>query len=340
MPTGNYKLWAVDRDSKLIDWPAGDTSRDKLTPPDPSRPEAIDIYFGVRGDLPSPPPKEQLDLVDGLQRVLRAIRVLYLRPDPRANSPVRPKVKQADPEHAHPHPTDSHTGLENTHPAQRNVRKCQADLHARNQFRGYYVRLYRAAQLGLEGDNVSPDISLAALSTITSDLIDDEGGHVKNRHLRDLGVHALCLSAPCLIAYVVLCLIAGYWPSGTAFLRKIHIDPVLLSSFSILLVGCFLGVWLSYGIRTTKLSLSDLTVTDSDRLTPLVRLLFAGALTMIVGIILALDLVQVKFGTYPVTNLTSDPMFAFLVGCLCGVSELVLPTQVANRANELFKGMK
>ena len=208
------------------------------------------------------------------------------------------------------------------------------------KFRDYYVRLYRLAQLGLEGTIVATGIASAALATVTVDLIDDEAGEVKNKHLKDLAQHAAWLSVPFALAYIVLCLSAAP-PIGPLanVLWQLGANPSVLANFMLLWIGSFLGVWLSYGIRTTTFTLSDLTITDSDRLTPAIRLLFAGTLTMILGIVFVL-LIEVKIGSYSVTHIADNPMLAFLLGAFCGISELLLPTTVAKRASDFIGSLK
>jgi hypothetical protein len=318
MAIGAFQLWPLDRSGKLIDYPrpadlpsssrgkpddtpdagpASATVPHNLIAPDPSRPEAFDIYFGVKQHAQDPPPKDQVDLMDKVQRVLRTVQVLYASSESES---------------------------------ERNQR----------QFRSYYVRLYRLAQLGLEGGNVSPDIATAALATTTSDLIDDEAVNVKKTHLRILGGKATNASTGCLLLYVLLRLISAYSSGLNHFLANMGIQSSLLANFMLLLIGCFLGVWLSYGIRTTSFALGDLTVTDADRLTPVIRLIFAGSLTIILGIVFTIPLVEVTIGRTSVTNIATYPMLAFVVGCFCGVSELALPTAVSRRASEFIQSIK
>ncbi|WP_041096858.1 hypothetical protein [Sulfuritalea hydrogenivorans] len=83
-------------------------------------------------------------------------------------------------------------------------------------------------------------------------------------------------------------------------------------------------------------TIADLTVTDVDRLLPAIRLLFAGSLTMILGIMFMLGVVRISLGTYSITDFATNPTLAFLVGCICGISELLLPATIANRANGLL----
>lgn len=333
MTVGSFRLWPLDQNGRLIDYPAPtpgtSTTADggaagpqpaggqqaaagqqaggaqqavagaAHTPigADPARPEAVDIYFGVRSDVPGPIPKDQVDLQDKVQKVLRTVQVLYRGHDPQS---------------------------------ERN----------RRQFRNYYLRLYRLAQVGLEGESVSPDIAAGALAIATADLIDDEASNVKRKHMCILGEKASTASAGCLAVYVFLRLASAYWTPVTHFLTILGIDASLLANFMLLLIGCFVGVWLSYGIRTTTFTLSDLTIMDADRLTPVIRLVFAGILTVILGIIFTIPLVEVTIGQTSVTSIGTYPILAFVVGCFCGISELALPAVVAKRASDFIQNIR
>jgi hypothetical protein len=203
------------------------------------------------------------------------------------------------------------------------------------KFRFYYVQLVGLAQLGLVGANASPQIARHALTSMIGGLIDSEGAGVKNAHLARLAKTGAGLAVPFVLIYCLLRL-APACPWVGPILDKLSLEPGQLSSFMILWVGCFLGVVLSYGIRTTTMTLEDLIVTDSDFLLPLTRHLFAGALTMILGIALALGIVEVKIAGISSTQLIFDPQIAFLIGALCGISELLLPATVAKRAGAVL----
>jgi hypothetical protein len=290
MTTGAYKLWPLDKDGTLIGDPA-------LSSADPSNPDAVNIYFGVRSDRAEAPPRDQVDLVERIQKVLRTVQILYPLNDDTSGRRAR-------------------------------------------QFRAYYMRLFGLGQVGLEVDNASPDTASAALTTTIADLIDDEAGNVKGKHMRTLGIRAVQAGACCVALYVLLRLTSSYWQPIDAFLMQLGVESGLLANFMLLLLGSFLGVWLSYAIRTTELTLSDLTITDADRLSPHMRLIFAGALTVILGILFAIPLVQVSIGDVAVTDVASYPMLAFVVGCFCGISELALPNVVAKRASDFVQNIK
>jgi hypothetical protein len=206
------------------------------------------------------------------------------------------------------------------------------------KFRPYYVQLLNLARLGLVGDAAAPELARRALENVTAELIDNEGAAVKNGHIARLAKTALALSVPCLVAYVLLRL--GARQSQMLLLMdRLSVDPAELSSFMLLWIGCFVGVALSYGTRTTTMTLDCLIVTDADRLLPITRHLFAGTLTMILGIMLSLGIFEIKVAGISSRELMSNAMIAFLIGTLCGVSELLLPGAVVKRAGDLL-GMK
>jgi hypothetical protein len=133
---------------------------------------------------------------------------------------------------------------------------------------------------------------------------------------------------------------AAYIVAMPAHVRAACARPVSVLLRIMLWVGCFFGVWLSYGIRTSAFTLTDLTLTDNDRLLPVIRLLFAGNLTMILGIMFILGVVQISLGNYSLTDFSVRPMLAFLVGAFCGISELLLPATVAKRASDFIAKSK
>lgn len=204
-----------------------------------------------------------------------------------------------------------------------------------SKFRPYYVQLLNLSALGLVGDRASPEIARRALENMTSELIDGEGPAIKNAHLAQLTKFACLLAVPFLVLYAILRLAAPtHWLP--AILRPLSIDGVQLSAFMLLWVGCFVGVVLSYGSRTTTMTLEDLIVTDADYLKPLSRHLFAGTLTMVLGLLLCLGIFEVKIAGISTNELVRDPMIAFLIGTFFGMSELLLPGAVARRAGSVL----
>lgn len=209
----------------------------------------------------------------------------------------------------------------------------QTGAEEKKAFRIYYVRLLCLGQLGLDGKDVATPVASDALRRLIADLVDDHAGRIKNAHLRKLGKVASVFGGCFLMAFLVLRLLPSGW---NEFFNQLGIDRKVFSNFMILWMGCSLGVWLSYGVRKASFTLRDLTVSDEDRLTPFIRLLFAGFTTMVIGLLFVLELVEVKLGAYPITAIASNAALAFVIGVFCGLSELLLPNMLGKRASDFI----
>jgi hypothetical protein len=100
------------------------------------------------------------------------------------------------------------------------------------------------------------------------------------------------------------------------------------------------GIWLSYGIRKTKLCLTDLVSGEDDRLLPQIRLLFAGSLAFVIGLMLVLGFVDLRVGTLRLAKVAAQPDVAFLFGLFLGIGELALPASLGRPARTLTAVMK
>lgn len=310
MAQGSYVVWTADKDGH----PLGTlptAAAPIVPPPDPMDPNATNIYFGVSVTTTALPPS----------------------------------AGAATPSMLPPPPNDQFELLQDIEKLLRTVNLiylpvAAPEKHRKEQYRPYYMRIFHLAKLGLEGPNATPDISKSVMATVTADLIDDEAARVKNGHMKRLGIIALLFSIPFFLLYVIAQLI----PTDSVvvhYLAKLGVQQAVFTNFMMLWIGCFVGVWLSYGIRTPIFTLTDLTVTDSDRLLPSIRLVFAGILTMILGLMFTLGVVQITLGTYPLTDLSSNnPMLAFLIGTFCGITELVLPAAVGKQASDFINKVK
>lgn len=205
------------------------------------------------------------------------------------------------------------------------------------KFRAYYVRLFRAAQLGMEGENALPQVANDTVNEIAIDLIENEAARIKNAYFVLLGKLAAAYSIPFLLGYAAIGLMRQ---DIGPLLTRVDIDPDYLQGFFLLWVGCFIGVWLSYGIRKKAFGLIDLVRAEEDSLVPAVRLLFAGFLVFGVGLLLSCGFIDIRVGQVSLTNFPNYPMLAFLLGLLSGVSELLLPATIGARAGALFAGIK
>lgn len=240
------------------------------------------------------------------------------------------------------HPTDDQSRLyDDVTSVLDVVRRLYLDTGSRPnkaKFRAYYVRIFRLAQVGLEGTDPSPKQAKGALEALKGSLLDDEGLSVKTRNLSALGETALMLSLPLASVYFVL-LVVGHGELER-LLASLQISRVAMANVMLLWIGCFVGVCLSYGVRTSTLTLADLVNPGPDRLSPGMRLLFIGALTMFFGMLFMKKIVEVKIGGYSTSDIGTDPAMAFIVGTLFGLGEAVLPGLAGKRAESFFKGLQ
>ena len=240
------------------------------------------------------------------------------------------------------HPTDDQSKLyDDVTSVLDVVRRLYLDTGSRPnkaKFRAYYVRIFRLAQVGLEGTDPSPKQAKGALEALKGSLLDDEGLNVKTRNLSALGETALMLSLPLASVYFVLLVVGHGELEG--LLTSLQISRVAMANVMLLWIGCFVGVCLSYGVRTSTLTLADLVNPGPDRLSPGMRLLFIGALTMFFGMLFMKKIVEVKIGDYSTSDIGTDPAIAFIVGTLFGLGEAVLPGLAGKRAESFFKGLQ
>lgn len=191
------------------------------------------------------------------------------------------------------------------------------------KFEEYFRPLLSLAQAGLVGNSAQPALAYRALLVLKNEIVDREGGQIKNQYMKKLGKYAIVISVPALLGAGVI-----HWQ----FSKLANIGNFLL-----LWVGCMAGVWLSFGVRKTFLRFEELHIPEEDRLEPIIRLIFAGLLTVIIGLLFATKAVVINIGSVDSSQITTSPVVALLVGMLCGFSEKALPSTVARQASELLK---
>jgi hypothetical protein len=189
------------------------------------------------------------------------------------------------------------------------------------KFRIYFDKLAGIAIAGLGQDQ--PLLGSMALATLKDEIVTRESGRVKNAYIRRLGLW----SASFTVIFVVLYLTAGpeHVPDWIAKKR----------GFFILILGSFIGTWLSFSIRKVALTFSDLSVAESDQLDPPIRLIFVAGLTLVIGLMFATELASITIGKFHTTFLTSGGA-ALVIGLFCGISEQSLSTTVGAKAGEFI----
>jgi len=194
------------------------------------------------------------------------------------------------------------------------------------RFEEYFRPLLSLAQAGLVGDSAQPELGLRALSSLKAEITSREGGRIKNQYMKVLGRWALIVGGPALLLGL-----------GAAFAVQ---DQPLVRNFLFLWAACMAGVWVSFGARKTVFSFEDLHIPEEDRMEPLVRLVFAGLLTIIVSLLFSTHAIEVTMGAIKSSDLEKRSDVAFLIGMLCGFSEKALSSQVGKQASALLAEKK
>lgn len=195
----------------------------------------------------------------------------------------------------------------------------------RGRFDEYFRPLLSLAQLGLVGNSANPSLAQRALDSLKFEIVTREGGAIKNGYMKKLGRMSLALGLPAILV-------------GILFQQY---APLLytLVSFLFLWAGCMMGVWLSFGARKIQISFDELVILEQDRLSPSIRLVFAGSLTLIIGLLIATKALVLQLGDFSTANFMVDVKVQLLIGALCGISEQALSSKVSQHAKD-FLGIK
>lgn len=191
------------------------------------------------------------------------------------------------------------------------------------RFKGYFRQLLSLAQAGLVGDHADPAVAKQALRTLTNDILVNEGGRIKNRYMKTLGIWALVVGGPALL---VGSLISQFLPAYT-----------MASNFLALWSGCAAGVWLSFGARKPTLSFENLAVLEEDRLEPVVRLVFAGLLTIFAGLSFSVGALVLSVGNVSTAQINESFRVSLLLGAAFGLSERMLSSKMTDFASSFLQ---
>jgi len=191
------------------------------------------------------------------------------------------------------------------------------------RFEEYFRPLLSLAQAGLVSDNPQTRLSAHTLTELKNEIVVREGGRVKNKYMKRLGLNAILIGCPLLIVALIL-----NWLAPQLQIYK---------NFSLLWFGCMAGVWLSFGARKVCFRFEDLHIPEEDRLEPFVRLCFAGIITIIFGLMFSTGAVEVKVGGILLADFTNNSQIALLLGMVLGFSETVLPSILASKTSAFLR---
>lgn len=190
------------------------------------------------------------------------------------------------------------------------------------RFDQYRTKLYSLAQVGLQGD-ADPQAAQQALTALHTEILRREGPRVKNGYMKVLGAYAAGMGFAAFAVYLILH-------------RNVDFSIQITALRNLLLVwtGTMIGTWLSFGVRRTVLTVSDLSNLEADMVEPSIRLIFTGLIATTICFMFICGLVNVAVGDLKSANLLAHGTTAMLIGMLLGVSEQALPGALTRRASQ------
>nr|WP_299422659.1 hypothetical protein [uncultured Emticicia sp.] len=192
-----------------------------------------------------------------------------------------------------------------------------------HKFLGYYNSLLSLCQFAVVGPSAQPSYGLRALAIYQADVVAREGGRIKNNYMKKLGLWAAYMTIPSiLVAYLYL---------------EYNMIDLVTTCFFVLWGGCMAGVWLSFGSRKTIIKFESLHILEEDRLEPVIRLIFAGFLTITLALLFVTNVLNITIGNLLTSNINKDLKVALVIGIFCGLSEQVLSSAVTTQASKFFK---
>jgi hypothetical protein len=211
------------------------------------------------------------------------------------------------------------------------------------RFSEYFAKLVGLSHVGFGMSYPRSDIATYALQALHQEIVELEGGRIKNGYIRRLGLAAVASSLVAIAIWIVFVFAVRYgcgaieWTGATLSCApspdNIALIPIV-RTFALMWVACQIGSWVSFNIRKVTISVYDLSNFESDRVEPLMRLLFTGLLSLVFGLIILTNIASVEIGGFGTKELQTNGLIALLVGAFCGLSEQALASAVTIRAAE------
>lgn len=197
------------------------------------------------------------------------------------------------------------------------------------RFDSYLEEAFSLASAGLVGDSAQPLTAARALESLKDEILMNEAGIVKNKHLLELGTWALYFAGGTIGLGLLFHTMAQLWWLPAVNTR-------LLGQFCYAWAGAMAGTWISFGFRKAQFTFDDLRRPEADYLWSSVRLIFTGLQTVIIGLLLVLEIVNISFGKISTAHFTTSVELAVVIGLLCGFSEQTLPSAIAKHASAIL----
>lgn len=190
----------------------------------------------------------------------------------------------------------------------------------------YYIdKLYDIALAGLSIDaiEVYPELAFKALLKLKEEILLRESSNVKNRYMEKLGKNVV-IQTLFLLLFILF------------FNNFQHIDKDIannLSSYGYVYIGTIVGAWISFGARKPNLSFEELSIIESDGLSPGIRLIYVGLCSIIIFLFLKTEIVVISINNISTSYITQSIEMELALGASIGLIEYKISEKLFKKAN-------
>lgn len=190
------------------------------------------------------------------------------------------------------------------------------------KFATHYNSLLAIAQTGLVGSTANPNVATRALATFKADIVSREGIRVKNEYLIALGS----------FAFIFVCVAT----ISSALALRFFPNTEEITSIAAMWIGCMGGVWLSFALGKAEIEFDDLHLVELSHKEPLIRLIFAGFLSMVLWLICDLKVLVLSVGQISTEAIVHNFKIALVFGLFSGLSEKALSSAIRKKVGVVF----
>lgn len=191
----------------------------------------------------------------------------------------------------------------------------------------YLNELVLLAQMAIGSEDCHPKLAKSGLEIFKSKILNREGVILKSGYMKNLGLKAFY--------FAIVPLIVGIGLDIARMYQLVCADCFASYNLPLVWTGTMLGVWISFAISRPSLSFEELAIMEKDYLSPELRLLFTGALSVVFFYLFIEQAVVIKFGSLSTTDISKYPISAFLIGVILGINEKILGSTLIKKTKGL-----
>ncbi|MFR8990442.1 MAG: hypothetical protein ACLVH9_04665 [Fusobacterium sp.] len=173
------------------------------------------------------------------------------------------------------------------------------------------------AQGGLAGRTGNPQMAKKSLNSLKNDILTVYGQKLKTKYIYNLGKTALFFD---IITYILYSTI----PNPTFKL------------YLIVLMGTFIGSWISFCIRKLEIKFDDLVHFEKDLMPYFIRLIFIGIVSVIFAMIINNEIITILFSDFSLKGFFLTKEKSLLFGILCGLVDIKLATNLYKKSEKIL----